>query len=613
MNIVQLSIMSLLLSLSLFFSGCGGNNSDTPESIEGNGITQVPTDPTDPTVPSVTGDDVNLTIVLPVSATVLTTNSQVVNIEVRVFDSFNNPYSEGTITKINPNDVLTGRDIGTFDTISAPLVNGVAKFVYTAPSKLDSDTSNITFAFYHSSDSNTRVSYTFSINPAENQTVFSNYSIVPSNGSDKTMGLKSSKNISYTIVGDDTEALSDLSIVSIVVSSLNPSLATLKDSVGNSGTELNFTNNGFSINLQTNTKSGLVPIKVEAIFKDSNGDEQSLVEVFDIVVLSGPPTAMSLSYAESLQKSEYAKFVENWVLTVTDTYNNLVNTNPSISMGALVGYATSSATTSNSREYLFYNNAIGSATLSDANPDTLTTSANAFDNVNPEYDKLVLFGGNGYRFKVFGKWDIDEIAASNKLTLLDDYNGEDVSDLGFAVGNNFRNEVCSGNPVVANVYAKDGNNVLGSDGSMIIQVEYDYYLVGKDIILWSNLVGSDNRKDGRIGIARKVTLRGQGLESPVFEVSSGYNGIISLPVNISGTSEDYKNGHFDYSIAASPGIVVNSIVGSSMDNIYECGFVTNDALGKDNIHYGRAYVDVDITATINGTIQLKNINPKNEF
>lgn len=605
MNIFQLSIMSLLLTFSLVFSGCGGNNSDTPPSVGSGGITQVPADPTDPTTPSVTGNDVNLTMVLPVSATVLTTNSQVVNIEVRVFDSFNNPYSEGTITKINPNDVLTGRDIGTFDTITAPLVNGVAKFVYTAPSKLDTDTSNITFAFYHSSDSSTRVSYTFSINPAENQTVFSNYSLESSGDADKTVGLNSTKNISYSVLRDDNQAISNNDITSIVVTSLNPNLITLRDSAGNTGTELSSNQNGYSVNLVTNTKSGVVPIRVEAVFKDSNGEEKKLTKVYDIVVLSGPPTAMSLSYAGTTQKPEYAKFVENWVLTVTDTYSNLVNTNPSISMGALIGYAQSSAAVANAARYLYYDSASsGRGTLSNTNPDSFTSGVNAFSNIDLVNDKLVIFGGDGYRFNAFGKWDIDTIAASNRLRLEDNFDAESISDLGFAVGNNFRNEVCSGNPVVANVYPKDGNNILGSDGSMIIQVEYDYYLVGKDIVLWSNFVGSNNNEDVRVGIGRKVTLRGQGLDGDSYTFTNSFNGPVRLRVGITDTVEYYKNGNFGYKIEASGDGVAYTILGTSMSNIYDCS--TAGGIG---------YVDVNIDSagTSGGTISMVNVLVSSEF
>jgi len=608
MKYTQKILATLLLGASLILSGCGGNNSDSPPAQTSNSeipTTQDPTSPTtDPSSPPASSNEENITLVLPVSATVLTTNSQVVNIEVRVFDSFNNPYSEGTITKINPNDVLTGRDIGTFDKDTATLVNGIATFAYTAPSQLDSNTSNITFAFYHSSDSATRIPYTFSINPEENQTVFSSYSLVSSNGLDKTMSLESTKNISYTVLGDGNERIDDSDIISITVSSLNPNLATLKDSSGNTGTELNSTSNAFSINLETNTKSGVVPVKVEAVFMDSNAEEKVITEVFDIVVLSGPPTAMSLSYAGTSQKSENAKFVENWVLTVTDKYSNLINTKPSISAGGLIGYAQSSALTDNARGYLYYSSTSGSGTLSsNTEPATFTADAGAFNNIDLVNDKLVLFGGNGYRFNAFGKWDIEALEASNELSLLDDYNGSDIDDLGFAVGNNFRNEVCSGNSVVANIYAKDGNNILGSDGSMIIQIEYDYYLVGKDIVLWSNLVGSSNNEDVRVGLGKKVTLRGQGLEGSSFSFTDTFTGVVRLFISTANTPESYKNANFIYSVEVTGQGVSHTVVGDSMSDIYSC-----DASG-------RAYVDVEIlSGGVNGgTVSVTDVAVSNEF
>jgi len=591
----------LTLFITLLLTACQGTNSDssatdTGSAADGNG-----------TLPIVEQNSTALTLVLPVSSTVLTTNSQVVNIEVRMFDAANNPYSEGIITKVNPNDVLLGRDIGTFDKDISTLVNGVATFVYTAPANLELNTSNINFSFYHESNSSDARVYTMSIVPEVNQTILTDYELVASNQNNLTIDLESSKSVSYSLIAGNNELVPDSNISSMTVTLLNPNLVTLQDSYGNSGSTLTIANkNAFSINIVSGTRSGLVPIKVDTTYFDSNNVEQNLSKVFDLVVLSGPPTAISLSYAGTDLKSDYAKFVENWVLTVTDKYNNLINSNPTVSMGAIIGYAQSSAATSNAANYLFYPSASGSGTLSDADPDTFTAAANAFDNVDLVNDKLVLLGGTGYKFNAYGKWDIENILSSNQLQLLDDFEGTDVSDLGFAVGNNFRNEVCDGYSRLANVYPRDGNTLLASNGSMVLQIEYDYYLTGKDIILWTNIVGSNNNQDLKVGLANKITLRGQGLVSPVYEFTSAFTGTVRLNVSIANTPEFYKNGNFGYLLKVTGQGVVANVVGTSMSD----GDITNCALNN-----GIGYVDVQITSggSNGGSIELTNVLPSSEF
>jgi hypothetical protein len=584
--------------IALLLNACQGNNNDAVDVNTTQTNVVLPLPDANTTVQSVT-------VVLPTSSTILTTNSQVVNIDVRVFDSANNPYSDGTVKLINSADVLDGRDVGGFDKYSSTLVNGVATFVYTAPDQLDINTSNLSFGFYHDSNSSKIKTYTMSIVPETNQTVLTNYTLSASNATDVTMDLESSKTISYTVNDANSNPLSNASMVSMTVTSLNPSLLTLSDSFGNNNVTtltLNSKNN-MTINVNSNTISGLVPIKVVAKFNDANNVEQNITKVFDIVVLSGPPTAMSLSYASTSQNSTNAKFIENWVLTVTDKYNNLVNTAPAISMGLITGFATSSATTANPASYLYYDTNIG-GTLSDvAFNDTFTSPSTPFSNVDLVNDTLVLFG-TGYKFNAFGKWDIDNISSSSVLSLVDDFNGTDVSGLGYAVGHNFRNETCSGSSVVANVYPLDKNYILGNDGSMIIQVEYDYYLVGKSVMLWTNLIGNSNNSTIKIGQAKKITLRGQGLVGGSKNIAKGFTGIIRLNLSIANTIEFYKNANFGYDVEVSSSDTNWSIIGTSMD-----GGITSC------INNGIAYVDVNISSPAGsaGTVKLTNVLPSNEF
>ncbi len=552
-----------------------------------------------PEVPTIVVDDGNITVTL---------NGEVVTVNLSVYDKDNSLYDGGNIKIKYPSSVLSGKNVGSFNKSSVAVVNGKAQFTYTAANPLDGNDS-IIFTFYH--DSQPKLSekdFNVTIIPDANQVVLTNYAL--DTIYETNMPLETTKGMTFYVEDDKGSKIPDSNVTSITATVLNSALGSLEDTAGNTGNSLTVSNkNGVQMNVKSKTLSGVIPIRVYAEFKDANNNDQNLTKVINVVVLSGAPTAISLSYAGTSQDSEHAKFIENWVLTVTDKYNNLVNTTPAISMGAIIGYADSSASTKNVAKYLYYDVNASDGNLSNLDPDTFKSAYDAFDNVDITNDKLVLFGGDGYRFNAFGKWDISNINSSSELELSDDYNGTDISGLGYAVGHNFRNEVCDGSPTVANVYAKDGNNTLGSNGSMIIQIEYDYYLVGKSIVLWTNLVGENNNTAVKIGLGRKSTLRGSGLTGGSYSFAKGYTGVRRLLVTISDTVEYYKNANFGYAVEISGDGNTFDIIGSSMDqNITSC------VDGNGNDTGGVGYVDVNITDSNNsGVLQLTNVLPSREF
>ncbi|UCM99889.1 hypothetical protein LCX93_10230 [Sulfurimonas sp. SWIR-19] len=550
------------------------------------------------------------TVILTNNSVTVTTNSQIVNIDVKVISEDNTPYPDGNVKIFYPDDVRTGRDIGEFSSPTVAVSNGIASFVYTAPSRLDENTSDIVFKFYHEANPLEPKTFTVKIVPDVNQTVLNSY-LLQSTLSDEnaTIGIKSSKLMSFFITDDTSTLIPDSNVTSVTIEMLNPILGQLEDTKGNFGNSLTIqNNNNVTVNLQTNTVSGILPLKVTAVFTDSNNNQQTLTKVFNIVVLSGPPSAISFSYAgtDSQSKQNDAKMIEHWVITVTDRYNNLVNTNPAVSMGAIVGYVKSSPSiASNAGNYLYYLPNEVNGTLSSTN-NNFTTTANVFDNVDQTNDYLVTFG-DGYTYNASGKWDINT-NNSNTLDLRDTYEGNDTSNLGFAVGHNYRQDTCEfGTEWVANVYPEDaGNYVIDSTGSMRINVEYDYYLVGKDVVLWANLVGKqyDNNTTVKIGEARKITLRGAGLVGESYAFSKGFSGPVRLEVSIADTIEAYKNARFLYKVTVSADDANWTVTGSSMDSA-----ITSCA------NYGRGYVDINFTSPTGsaGTVSLTNLILLNEF
>ena len=534
----------------------------------------------------------------------VTKNGESVAIDVYVYDKDNVPYNGGNVKITYPDTVLSGTDIGSFASSSVAVTNGKASFVYTAPSPLEANTST-SFTFYFDLQPElSKKDVKISFEPDAGQVVIKNYTLKATY--ETTQNLETTKGMTFYVADEDGVKVNDSNMTSVEISSLNANLGILQNTDGTENSSFTVTNkNNVQMNLKTGTVSGVIPIKVLAKFKDANNNDQNLTKVFNVVVLSGPPTAMSLSYASTSQDSEHAKFIENWVLTVTDKYNNRVNTNPAVSMGMITGYATSSSTPTSASpaSYLYFDDTTGNGTLTDATPDTFDAAQNSFNNVDLVNDVLVLFGGDGYKFNAYGKWDIDSKQTPSQLTLKDDFNGSNVTGLGYAVGHNFRNEVCSGNQVVANVYPKDNNFILSSTGSLIIQVEYDYYLVGKTTVLWANIVGKNNNLSGRIGLGRKVTLRGQGLTGGSENFAKDQIGVRRLYIDITNTVEKYKNANFGYAVEVTGDGNTYDVVGSSMDSgITSC------------VNSGVAYVDVNITNAANtGVVKLVKVLPSNEF
>ena len=597
-------IFGLALALLLSLVGCGSNNSDAPVS-DNNGSVITP--------PEGNISNPAIDVILPVSSTVLTTNSQVVTIDVRAFDSANNPYSEGNISIINSPDVKTGRDVGTFDKYHSAITNGTATFTYTAPANLETNTSNLYFGFYHDSNSSNIKTYTMSIVPETNQTVISSYKLVSSNPDDTTMDLNSTKSISYSIYDDKGNKIDDNSVVSMRVTSGNPGLVTFSDSVGNSSDSIEINGlNTISVNLNSNTKSGLVPLNVEAKFKDANGDTQNLSQVFNIVVFSGPPTAMSVIY-NGTSYEQTGLYQENYTILATDKYDNVVNTKPTLSLSMITGYAHDGT---DGLRLTSPAHLDSRGTLPNEHPGAMDPVNNIFvadrnfSNVDFSNDFLLTFG-NGYAYNASGKWDIDKGANISQLKLVDNFEGNNTSNLGFAVGHNYRQDTCqAGQEFVAQIKIDGNSSKLGDDGIAHIKVDYPYYLGGKTVFIGVEMIGytASGKITSKFGEVSKVTLRTTGFKDSTISVPANTsNKTYYIPVELKDAPEWYRNGNFTGKIVTSDNITYSDAIFHG-----QIGTCDNNASNTP----GGAYLeilDVNETQGKAGSITLKDIVVANEF
>lgn len=558
MNIYKIFLLGLLLIIPYLLTGCGEDDSAT-QSTETRGIDD-----------SIDLNTTSYTVVLPVNEASIEVGNQVVNIDVTIIDEANNPVTTGKVKIVFPNDVRTGRDVGSFENLSIELDNGIASFTYTAPKNLNENTSDIIFGFYYSENTEDVKNYTFNLNPDPDQIVLNEYELSISIGDGNyIMNLEDTKQIVFHVKDKNGVLVSDDKMTSIEVKLLNVNLGDLQGLSGIVDDNLIILNtNSGSVNILSNTISGTIPISAVATFEDDNGNTQVLSEIINVVILSGPASSMSLSYASTEQDAEYAKFIENWVLTVTDKYNNRVNTQPSISVGMIAGYAKDATTPGNNpHEFVYYNPSSGGTLLNSLPEDIFIANSDVFANVDSENETLVLFG-NGYTYDASGKWDFYKDSDS-RLNLVDDFDGTTTSNLGFAVGNNYRQDGSyEGVEWVGNVYLKDSNTSrLEDNGMIIIQVEYDYYLTGKDVVLWVNLLGKVHTLDvtTRVGEAKKITPRAQGLTAGSFVVPKGTTVTYTINIGIANTVEMYRHARFIPKVIPSGSVVIDSIVTSNDD------------------------------------------------
>ncbi|MBD3796953.1 MAG: hypothetical protein IE887_04300 [Campylobacterales bacterium] len=594
---VKILLTALLLML---VAGCGGDNSLTNDGTKG--------------AQTNNAVEVNGTKTLAFSGgstQTLTTNGETISIEVLGFDTDSKPLLSGTVKVAYPSKATTGVDVGSFAAYAVDISNGKAVFQYTAPkdlqARVDAGDTSTTFGFYLESDSTVSTSFTVTYSPTVNQIIVKSYKLTQnlSTGSVYSMPLESTINTSFTVKDDSGIALDDADISLMTIRLLNPVLADIQDNTGTVADTLSFTSNGDTISLISYKKSGIVPIEVNATFSDVNGKEQNLSEIFNMTILSGPPTAMSVSYKGSRLDSNISKFVDTMVVSITDKYFNPVNTQPAVTAYLVAGYTREN--TSDITTRLFIEPSDAKAGTMDPVNNSMTTTAN-LTNIDLANDFLLTFA-NGYTYNISGKWDISSVVG-NEIFLEDTVeSAASVSNVGFALGHNYRQDTCR-----SSVGEQIGNVIMGdskfsTNGSVEVEIYYDFYLAGKDVTLGVDTVGytAGSATTSKFGEAVKHTLRSTGI-SPTNSCSipsGATNYPCTIEVQLDGTVEYLRNAHVvGYLNPTTTDGVTATYVSSLNDDINDC-----------TASNGRAYVtySVDNTSGQAGSVSLTDLVIAHEF
>jgi hypothetical protein len=522
----------------------------------------------------------------------VTQNSQTLTIEVRVLEQGSNtPYTQGTVKVELPPQVANGIDVGRFAEYEVAVEqDGFARFVYTGPANikalLDQNETEATFHFYHKSNPTQKVSSTVHYHLKDDY-VPSSYEIetISSDGN-YTMGLNGQKQFTVYLKDDQGNNVPDSNIAKLTITSKNALVGKLLDGDGNRVDQFVLTGDdaisGKSFTVATGTYSGLLPIEIKYEFDDVNNDHLERTTIMNVVVFSGPPTAMSIVYTGVDVNETIGKYIEKFALTVTDAYNNPVNTRPFVAVGAMVEYAVdgSSATgdRSDSSPRLWHGRNDSHGKLEAVGADKaqfVSDAADIFKYIDLDNDKLVVYGA-GYVYEALGKWDI-ESSNDTTLQLRDKYFGSDRDGLYFAVGHNNRQDVCSNDATEYVGNMKATQYQLDSNGHALMEFEYDYHLTGKDIMVWANLTGfqADNNHTGRIGEAKKHTLRGAGLfTQPVggYSLDKNITQTVIFKVHHEKVPEWYEHAHFGYSIKSGSTCSILDIETSNTLDSRDCSY-----------------------------------------
>ncbi len=511
----------------------------------------------------------------------LTNNGQSVDIAVRVYKD-TAPYTEGEVKVELPSEVLNGVDVGSFSAYSVPVDDqGVALFHYTGPGNLqaliDDNHLGSAFKFYHSGNSSPEVRQPMNVvyQPGDDYVPIDYRMVITTQNNDFSMGIPDlTKTFNVVLQKSDGSDLgsADATITSVTVQTENASVGQLYDTASGTLVDSQVLQNIKSAPFYIKSKklSGIVPVRARIAFNDVNGDAKVLETIVNVRVMSGPPSAISVSYLSTGLDSARGKYNEKFAVSVVDEYGNSVNTKPYISLGAITGYAVdgreSSGVETNETKRLFYGrsdieNDIANGSLDnmgDTDPHSTQFEAlirpDVFRYVNaegPNTDKLVVFGA-GKNYEAMGKWDFSRINDTT-LNLEDDYYGSDRNGLYYAIGRNYYQDQCR----------QDGSEWIGSaasdtyqlddQGTVVIDYKYDYHLAGKDVMVWVNLSGiqPDTGKKTRIGEVIKHTLRSTGLvQVPAngYTLKKGTSGLATFAIWHENVPERYRNAHFGYAI-----------------------------------------------------------------
>ena len=395
-------------------------------------------------------------------------------------------------------------------------------------------------------------------------------------GGANNLQLGARNNAIVSLIDKDTQkSIPSNRIKNITVSSEDVSVLKLTpEGGGEPSGSLNISNrNDVSILLTADeVNSGLVPLKIVIEYFNLNGILKTRGQLFSVAVLSGAPTAFSITSAGVAYNSETKQFEQKFIVQATDSSANPISTSGVINVSAMASFAKDAA----GREILYGRHSNGvSATLSPdgqkAQIELTSGGLTPFNTTNIDENRaFVAVFGNVNTYEANGKWNIKKGSLSgDSIKFTNNYSGGVYSGLGMAVGYNYRDKFCSSTyeESVVVIDSSDGKYSLDETGKAFVVLKHDAYMIGKRIMLMVNMTGLNpsTGKLQRTGEVHETTLRfNKYLISKSFSIpKSRTNYSITMYGSIAtGTPDIYSllNSKFSCGIDASDGITSIKLV-----------------------------------------------------
>ncbi len=472
---------------------------------------------------------------------VISENSQGVPIDIFGFDVNNAPVTNGIVRVSYPAENSGAVDIGNISpSIDAAIEEGKATFTYTGPADLNRTVNKlgsswVIYRFCDKAPDSTAecadVNVSFALDTTTPQPDLQEYVIDFGVGADNTLNIDTLTPFTVVLKTKEGSVVEADRISDVTITTKRPTLAKLADANGVESDSLSLGGGKNPVNayIKTKTVSGLVDFEVQVSFKDTQGLNKVETEIKSVVIFSGPPTTLSITKNSSSKDNAQGAFKDELVVHVADQYGNPVNTEPTFTVSAIIGPADDPNHLSTERNggglgdfgYLYDLN--GAGTISSVGGVTYfdTVGDHSFANIDIDNDKLITFTptDNVYKYPALGSWTILEIVSNTRLRLKEEY-VEDPSvpanNLRYVVGHNFRDSSCSSTIGHYNVRVVPNGDVfqLDTNGTSIVNLFYDYPLVGADVFVAANILGYSNSlgQTVRIGNAYKRFLTGVGIK-----------------------------------------------------------------------------------------------------
>ncbi len=286
---------------------------------------------------------------------------------------------------------------------------------------------------------------------------------------------------------------------------------------GTPQSELTFKNENERVfYIQTYNTSGLANFDVYINYTNNRGEIYDIERRTSVVILSGEPTAFSINDTGVTYDGNTKWFTQKFLISASDKYNNIVNTPSKINISAMADFRDKDG----KGDRILYGkfSSIKGELIADKDNHTASFKVNKeiFKNINTDRDFLILFG-DATRSEALGKWDIDPYTPlKEQLKLQNAYYGNSYNELGFAIGHNYINEICSSESKEweLQIDSEDGTYQLDNEGKTYVTLKFPSYMLGKKIALSVNFSGKDKRA-GEVHFQNLYNLEGVDLPETI--------------------------------------------------------------------------------------------------